>query len=441
MEKTIHHIIRGDSRWMRELDDASMHVAITSPPYWQLKDYGTEGQIGFHDDYETYINHLNLVWSECYRVLLPGCRLCINIGDQFARAVYYGRYKVIPIHSEIIRFCEAIGFDFMGSIIWQKTTTTNTTGGASVMGSFPYPRNGIVKVDFEYILLFKKPGEAPKPTPEQKALAALTTEEWNTFFHGHWNIPGVRQEGHLAMFPEEIPRRLIRMFSFPGEWVLDPFLGSGTTSLAALKMGRNSCGYEINPQFIPIIREKLTAHQRSLFEEADLHFREQQLPTLDLEKKIAQLPYVFHDPHRLDKRVDVKKQTYGSRIDAADSTQREALFSVREVLSPERVRLSNGETLRLLGIQPNPSRREEAMAFLRQKTKGKRVFFRLDATAQRDEQQHLLAYLYLENKTFLNAHLLKKGLAFVDNSREYRYRRKFNALVTGLAHGCCGAEG
>ena len=95
---------------MIELPNESVHLVITSPPYWQLKDYGTDNQIGFDDSYERYINHLNLVWNECFRVLHKGCRLCVNIGDQFARAVYYGRYKVIPIRTEIIKFCETVGF-------------------------------------------------------------------------------------------------------------------------------------------------------------------------------------------------------------------------------------------------------------------------------------------------------------------------------------------
>lgn len=119
--KTHHKIVHGDSRKMTELENNSVHLVITSPPYWQLKDYGTENQIGYHDSYESYINNLNLVWKECFRVLHNGCRLCINIGDQFARAVYYGRYKVIPIRTEIIKFCEAIGFDYMGAVIWQKS--------------------------------------------------------------------------------------------------------------------------------------------------------------------------------------------------------------------------------------------------------------------------------------------------------------------------------
>ncbi len=147
---------------MNLISDRSINLIITSPPYWQLKDYGTENQIGYHENYETYINNLNLVWKECYRVLDNGCRLCINIGDQFARAVYYGRYKVIPIRTEIIKFCESIGFDYMGAIIWQKQTTTNTTGGASLMGSFPTPRNGIISIDYEFILIFKKLGNRKK---------------------------------------------------------------------------------------------------------------------------------------------------------------------------------------------------------------------------------------------------------------------------------------
>ena len=158
-----HRIVFGDSRSLNLIGDKSVHLIVTSPPYWQLKDYGAEKQIGFHDSYEAYINHLNLVWQECGRVLADGCRLCINIGDQFARSVYYGRYKVIPIRTEIIRFCEAIGMDYMGAIIWQKTTTMNTSGGGAVMGSFPFPRNGILKMDYEFILLFKKLGSAPKP--------------------------------------------------------------------------------------------------------------------------------------------------------------------------------------------------------------------------------------------------------------------------------------
>lgn len=407
---------------MLELEDKSVHLIVTSPPYWQLKDYGTENQIGFHDDYETYINHLNLTWKECFRVLHDGCRMCINIGDQFARSVYYGRYKIIPIHTEIIKFCEITGFDFMGSIIWQKATTMNTSGGASIMGSFPHPRNGIVKLDFEYILLFKKPGNAPKPTLEQKSNSIMTNEEWNTYFNGHWYFSGAKQDKHLAMFPEELPFRLIRMFSFPGETILDPFLGSGTTSLVARKLDRNSVGYEINPDFIPVIREKIGGNDA--FTEIELkEIKQNDISTL-IDKKIQELPYKFVDTHKLDKKIDVKKIQFGSKLDSESTGKREEYFSVKEVISPELIRLNNDLTIKLIGVKEDPKVNGKATSFLIEKTRGKKVFLKYDHVKY-DVQNHLLCYLYLENKTFINAHLIKNGLAQVDSDIDFKYKEKF----------------
>ncbi len=409
---------------MAELKDQSVHLIVTSPPYWQLKDYGTDAQIGFNDSYEEYINHLNLVWKECFRVLHDGCRLCINIGDQFARSVYYGRYKVIPIHSEIIRFCEATGFDFMGQIIWQKSTTMNTTGGGAVMGSFPHPRNGIVKLDFEYILLFKKQGNAPKPTAEQKKDSTMTNEEWNTYFNGHWYFNGAKQDKHLAMFPEELPRRLIKMFSFPNETVLDPFMGSGTTALAAKNLNRNSVGYEINPDFIPIIQEKVCSN--NLYATAELNIVKQDIK-IDFQSEIQSLPFQFVDTHKIDKKIDVKKLQFGSKIDAKSTTKREDLYSVKEILSVERLLLSNGITIRLIGIKQNPDLNGEATDYLKRKLSGKRVFLKYDEQKY-DSQNNLMAYLYLENKTFINAHLLKDKMALVDESIDFKYKTKFQML-------------
>lgn len=422
--QTKHTIINGDSRKMSELKDKSVHLIVTSPPYWQLKDYGTDSQIGFNDSYENYINHLNLVWKECFRVLHDGCRLCINIGDQFARSVYYGRYKVIPIHSEIIRFCETIGFDFMGQIIWQKATTMNTTGGGAVMGSFPNPRNGIVKLDFEYILLFKKQGTAPKPTLEQKANSAMTNEEWNTYFNGHWNFNGVKQDKHLAMFPEELPHRLIKMFSFPEETVLDPFMGSGTTALAAKNLQRNSIGYEINLDFIPIIKEKIG--KTNLYVKTDIEVVKQNT-TVDFKTEIKSLPYQFIDTHKIDKKIDVKKLQFGSKIDSQSTAKREELFSVKEVISPELVILNNGLTVRLIGVKQNPQINGRAIAYLKEKFSGKRIFLKYD-NQKYDSQNNLMVYLYLENKTFINAHLLKDKMALVDDTMDFKYKSKFNTL-------------
>lgn len=410
---------------MAELRDNSVHLAITSPPYWQLKDYGTDTQIGYHDSYENYINNLNLVWKECYRVLHDGCRLCVNIGDQFARSVYYGRYKVIPIREEIIKFCENVGFDYMGAIIWQKVTTSNTTGGGLQMGSYPYPRNGILKIDYEFILIFKKLGDAPKATKDQKELSKMTSEEWNTFFADHWNFTGARQDNHIAMFPEELPRRLIKMFAFVGDTVLDPFTGSGTTSLAAKNLGRNSIGYEINAEFIPIIKNKLKINQ------ADIHGITfefgKQTGEVDFEKEISKLPYIYKDPHKLDKKVDPKKLQFGSKIDKDSSARREELFTVKEVISPEKVRLNNGLVIKLIGVKEDAVINGKATEFLVEKTKGNKVFIKYDSKKY-DDDNNLLCYLYLQNKTFINAHLIKSGLVKVDKNSDYKYKAKFEGF-------------
>ncbi|MFZ1749951.1 MAG: DNA methyltransferase [Saprospiraceae bacterium] len=423
--KTTHKIINGDSRQMNIVSDKSVHLVITSPPYWQLKDYGTENQIGYHEDYETYINNLNLVWKECFRVLDDGCRLCVNIGDQFARAVYYGRYKVIPIRTEIIKFCESIGFDYMGAIIWQKQTTTNTTGGASLMGSFPTPRNGILSIDYEFILIFKKLGTSKnKVSKEVKEQSKMTTEEWKEYFAGHWNFGGARQDGHIAMFPEELPKRLIKMFAFKGETVLDPFMGSGTTSLAARNLERNSIGYEINPEFIEIVKDKLKIYQTDIAG-TTYEFLTDKI-SIDPVLEFENLPYRFVDFQNLDKKIDPKKLQFGSKIDK-NSGQREEYFTVKEIISTELIRLSNDLVVRLIGVKENKSANGSAKQFLYEKTKSQKVFMKFDAVKY-DSQNNLMCYLYLKNKTLLNAHLIKEGLAEADSEIDFKYKDKFLSL-------------
>ncbi len=442
-----HTIILGDSRQMREVDSESVQLIVTSPPYWQLKDYGAAGQIGFDDSYEDYINNLNCVWMECARVLHGGCRLCVVLGDQFARSVFYGRYKIIPIRAEAIRFCETIGFDFMGAVIWQKVTTCNTTGGASIMGSYGYPRNGVVKLDYESILIFKKGGEPPAVSNEAKLASKITAEEWNIYFAGHWRLPGDKQGRHLAVFPEEVPRRLIRMFSFAGETVLDPFLGSGTTTLAAERTGRNSIGYEINRDTLPIIEEKLGLD--ALIHAGSFRIVEQKGTLPPRDELYARLPYMFRDPVAVVRRVDPREKDFGSRVTAAKPKRRE-LYSVKEVRSPEEVVLSNGDVVRLIGVRSNGLTDRAAIAFLEEATKNQRVYLKTEGEAGADaaaaENSSAAAtadsgeapasgasaapaarprYLYLKNKTFLNAHLIKKGLADVDVSSQYSKRDKF----------------
>lgn len=423
---TKHKIIIGDSRKMDEIQDKSVHLIITSPPYWQLKDYGVENQIGFNNSYENYINNLNLVWNECYRLLQDGCRLCINIGDQFARSVYYGRYKIIPIRTEIIKFCETIGFDYMGAIIWQKPTTMNTTGGATVMGSFPYPRNGIIKIDYEFILIFKKHGNPPKVSKELKENSKLTKEEWNQYFSGHWNFNGEKQTEHLAMFPEELPKRLIKMFSFVGDTILDPFLGSGTTTLATKNLNRNSIGYEINENFLPLIKEKVGINKEELIKNADFEIIKQKPLKINWNLEISKLPYQFKDPIKIDKKIDPKKLKFGSKIDFSKTT-REEFFSIKNIINPEEIILNNNLKVRLLGVKAKNETLEEALRFLTSKLKNQKIFLKYDSI-KFDDKGNMLVYLYLKNKTFINAHLIKNGLVDVDIELDYIYKNKFIKL-------------
>jgi len=290
------------------------------------------------------------------------------------------------------------------------------------MGSFPYPRNGILKLDYEFILIFKKYGMAPKVPDAIKEQSRLTTEEWNQYFYGHWNFAGERQDKHLAMFPEELPKRLIKMFSFVGDVVLDPFLGSGTTCLAARNLDRNSIGYEINKDYLPVIKEKLGVKDPAI----DLEVLVQKKQAADFKQEIAKLPYIFKDPVKFDKKIDPKKLRFGSKIDHGEH-QRETYHSIKDIISPEMVVLDNGLKVRLLGVKENKKLNGKATAFLAEKLKGQKVFMRYDAV-KHDKANNLFGYVYLKNKTFINAHLIKSGFACADTSMEYRYKSKFITL-------------
>lgn len=247
--ETTHKIYFQDAINIRKLREKSVHLVVTSPPYWKIKDYGNKEQIGYNDSLNEYFIKLNRIWEECIRVLHPGCKICINIGDQFLRAIKNKRvYQIIPLHSylvnEILREFEE-NVVYLGSINWNKVSTSNTSGGGHIMGSIFYPRNGYFFINREYIAIFRKYGKDPRPDPELKKKSYIPIEKWREYFKDSWNFPGINQGEHDAMYPEELPRRLIKMYSFVGDVVLDPFLGSGTTSKVASDLGRNSIGYEI----------------------------------------------------------------------------------------------------------------------------------------------------------------------------------------------------
>jgi len=403
-------IIIADSRRMKEINDEEIDLIVTSPPYWHIKDYGVSGQIGYGQSLHNYLKDLYYVWEECFRVLRKGRRLCLNVGDQFARSVLYGRYKVIPIHAEFIAQCEQIGFDFMGSIIWQKKTTMNTTGGATVMGSFPYPPNGIVEIDYEFIHIFKKPGKSKRVPKEIKEASRLTKEEWKEFFSGHWHFGGAKQIRHEAMFPDELPRRLIKMFSFIGDTVLDPFLGSGTTVKVALELERNAIGYEINRDFLMMIKEKVGMKEDTLLLHKNIQITERKEEKIDL-------PPIDYTPRIQDAEPQIDPRRFRFRGDR--------LYKVVEVIDEDTIKLDTGLTVKFLGVRID--RKEETIRYLRNYILGKNIFlkFHNDRVVERDT---VMAYVYLKNRIFVNAYLVKSGLAVPDFSVNHKYKDKFNQL-------------
>lgn len=400
-------IILGDSRAMTEVDDASIDLVVTSPPYWQIKDYGVSGQIGYGQTLHEYLKDLYHTWRECFRVLREGARLCLNIGDQFARASVYGRYKVIPLHAEFINQCEQIGFDFMGAIIWQKKTTMNTSGGATIMGSYPFPPNGIVEIDYEYIHIFKKPGESKKVSKEIKADSRLTKEEWKEYFAGHWYFGGTRQVGHEAMFPEELPRRLIRMFTFRGDTVLDPFLGSGTTVKAALDLGRNAVGYEINPDFLEGVPQKIGGRDRLPFY-SEIHI-------IKPNKRIEELPQIDYTPAIRD----AEPRPEGHRPQMSP----DRLHKVTQIIDERTIALDNGARVAFLGVRID--KQAETLDYLRTRILGKNVFIK---DVQASGANGRAGYIYLKNRIFINAHLIKSGLGSPDLSVKHKLQDKFIQL-------------
>ena len=394
----------GDSRAMTEVEDGAVDLVVTSPPYWHIKDYGVPGQLGYGQSLHEYLKDLYRAWRECFRVIREGGRLCINVGDQFARASVYGRYKVIPLHAEFINQCEHIGFDFLGAIIWQKKTTMNTTGGAVIMGSYPFPPNGIVEIDYEFILIFKKPGLSKKVSPEIKAASRLTKAEWKEYFAGHWHFGGVRQVGHEAMFPEELPRRLIKMFTFAGDTVLDPFLGSGTTVKAALDLARNAVGYEINPDFLEAMPRKIGGSDRLPF------YSEIQIIKTD--KRIEELPEIDYTP--AIRNAVARPEAPGGRVDPA------ALHKVTKIIDANTIEIDRGLRVRFLGVRINQE--AETMDYLQRRILGKNILIKDDQVI---DNELISAYVYLKNKIFVNAHLIKVGLGSPDLSVNHRLKYKF----------------
>ena len=274
METTVHRLVNGDSRDLSFLSDGSVHLVVTSPPYWNLKRYNENpDQLGHIQDYEAFLFELEKVWRHVYRILVPGGRLVCVVGDVCVARRDFGRHLVFPLHADICVICRRIGFDNLNPIIWHKIANASyeVENGSKFLGK-PYEPNAIIKNDMEFILMQRKPGGYRKPTNTQREASRIAKDNFGQWFQQIWNIPGASTKQHPAPFPLELATRLARMFSFTGDTVLDPFCGSGTTMVAALRTGRNSIGVEIDPEYCRMTARHLKAETADLFSTAKLLF-------------------------------------------------------------------------------------------------------------------------------------------------------------------------
>jgi DNA modification methylase len=257
--QTTHKLFHTDARNMSFINDNSVHLVVTSPPYWNLKEYENGvNQLGVIDDYEDFVNELAKVWEECYRILVPGGRIVCVVGDVCLSRKKYGRHVVMPLHSDIAVSCRKIGFDNLNPILWHKISNASfeANNGTSFLGR-PYEPNAVIKNDVEYILMQRKPGGYRKPTAFQREKSMITKDDYDEWFKQIWKLGGASTRNHPAPFPLEAATRLVKMFSFFGDTIVDPFCGSGTTMLAALNCERHSIGIEVEKKYCEMIVERM----------------------------------------------------------------------------------------------------------------------------------------------------------------------------------------
>ena len=266
---TKHVLVHGDARQMSKERVGNAHLVITSPPYWTLKKYrDTSGQLGHIVDYDHFIEELDRVWQRCFDLLVVGGRMVCVVGDVcLSRRKNEGRHTVVPLHASIQEHCRKIGFDNLSPIIWHKIANAayEVENGGGFLGK-PYEPNAVIKNDVEFILMQRKPGGYRAPTDSARILSVISAKDHQKWFQQIWNgVTGASTKDHPAPYPVELAERLIRMFSFVGDTVLDPFMGTGTTALAASKWGRNSINFEIDADYLSFAAKRLEGELSSLF--------------------------------------------------------------------------------------------------------------------------------------------------------------------------------
>ncbi len=271
---TMHRLVRGDAREMTGLAANSVHLVVTSPPYWTLKEYrDSDGQMGHIGDYDEFLCELDRVWSHCFRALVQGGRLVCVVGDVcLSRRKNNGRHTVVPLHASVQERCRKLGFDNLAPIIWHKIANAvyEVENGSGFLGK-PYEPNSVIKNDIEFILMQRKPGGYRTPDIPARVLSVISGEDHKQWFQQIWSgVTGASTRHHPAPYPVELAERLIRMFSFVGDTVLDPFMGTGTTAVAAAAVGRNSVGFEIDRHYFEQAHKRIANETSLLFSRATI---------------------------------------------------------------------------------------------------------------------------------------------------------------------------
>jgi len=270
---TSHRLYGHDARDMSGLEPESVHLVLTSPPYWTLKEYRhSPAQLGHIENYDEFLHELDKVWKHCFEALVPGGRLICVVGDVcLSRRENGGRHTVVPLHASIQDHCRKFGFDNLAPIIWHKiSNAAYEVEGGGFLGK-PYEPNAVIKNDIEFILMQRKPGGYRSPDIPRKILSIISAENHARWFQQIWTgITGASTKQHPAPYPVELAERLVRMFSFVGDTVLDPFLGTGTTTVAAAKWGRNSIGFEVDDHYFDLAHGRIAHETSSLFSQADI---------------------------------------------------------------------------------------------------------------------------------------------------------------------------